>query len=864
MRKFLLLFLTLTLLGSVVLPASNLTPPKSKKKEKVTEKKKSKYDELFASKHSQADGFLTIHKIKDKVYFELPLSLLQRDMLLGSTITEISDNSNGIIGSKPTTPIHFCFERLHNKICMSIIQTNNISTDKDAKLQKAIALSNINTVWQAFDIAAYNNDSTAVVFEVSKFFTGDNKLIDPFDPNSSNMQKGRQRTTNLLSDKSFIEGFKAFNDNISVCSCLNYTYSITGGKAKDIKNKPLTTKVTRSIILLDSIPSRPRLMDSRIAIFPTAKKAYSATQQTTRPVYYANRWRIEPSDEESYRAGTPVTPLKPIIFYIDSCFPEKWKASIFEAVNQWNEPFEKIGFKNAIQAKEFPKDDPEFDADNLKYSCIRYAPISIENAMGPSWVDPRSGEILNASVYLYHDVIKLLRNWLFIQTAQTDKRVRHKIIPEEVMKDALRYVVSHEVGHCLGFMHNMSASSVIPVDSLRSPSFTQKYGTTTSIMDYARFNYVAQPGDMERGVRMTPPRFGAYDEFLIRWNYTPVLDAHTPEEEYAVTSGWITELSGNPIYRYGKQQSEIIDPRAQTEDLGDNAVKASQYGIKNLQYILSNLNHWLDREDNDYTFRSDIYDGILMQYLTYMLHVYHHIGGLYLNEKLVGDSVDIIQSEPKEIQKEAMTFYLAQLSALDWVDNEEVLKTLPIVGKPSDVLRNVLIKLLMDAPERTELSALKAEKDKYTMEECMDDIYSFIWKPTVSNRKLTDAQIKMQNAYIRHLASSAGIKLNKDSKSLTEPTAWEEVRNLLHRDGNVQNVHHAGCCVTDMEHKLNPVAGFDEFMPDFFVPKSQDAICYNYFLRIRDLLTQRQNHSDRNTRLHYQLLLHQMNNALNR
>lgn len=252
--------------------------------------------------------------------------------------------------------------------------------------------------------------------------------------------------------------------------------------------------------------------------------------------------------------------------------------------------------------------------------------------MGPSWVDPRSGEILNASVYLYHDVIKLLNNWIFIQTAQADKRVRHKIIPREVMDDALRYVVSHEVGHCLGFMHNMSASSVIPVDSLRSPSFTQKHGTTTSIMDYARFNYVAQPGDMERGVRMMPPRFGLYDDYLIRWNYTPVPEAKTEEEEYAITSKWITDLSGDPIYRYGKQQSDILDPRSQTEDLGDDAVKATQYGVKNLKYILANLNQWLDKEDNDYKHRSAIYDGIIMQYLTYMLHVYHNIGGIYLHE----------------------------------------------------------------------------------------------------------------------------------------------------------------------------------------------------------------------------------------
>ena len=551
---------------------------------------------------------------------------------------------------------------------------------------------------------------------------------------------------------------------------------------------------------------------------------------------------------------------RPALFYVDSCFPDSWKASIFEAVNQWNEPFEKIGFIQAIQAKEFPKDDPEFDADNLKYSCIRYAPIAIENAMGPSWVDPRSGEILNASVYLYHDVIKLLNNWIFIQTAQADKRVRHKIIPREVMDDALRYVVSHEVGHCLGFMHNMSASSVIPVDSLRSPSFTQKHGTTTSIMDYARFNYVAQPGDMERGVRMMPPRFGLYDDYLIRWNYTPVPEAKTEEEEYAITSKWITDLSGDPVYRYGKQQSDILDPRSQTEDLGDDAVKATQYGVKNLKYILANLNQWLDKEDNDYKHRSAIYDGIIMQYLTYMLHVYHNIGGIYLHEKLVGDKVEALESEPKEKQKEAMSYFLEQLETMDWLDNSDVLDKLPMVGKPSDALRNVLMKLLMAAPARVEFSALKAEGDKYDVDECMNDIYEYIWSSTLKGRKLTSTQMKLQNLFIKQLASTAKINWNKDSKSLADEDVWESLTTLHHKIGE----GHKGCCVSDLERMFNPVAGFEEPMAEYFVPRNQESMCYGYFLRVRDLLNNQKQHADKDTRLHYQLLLHQMNNALNR
>lgn len=861
MKKIWIALLAFSMLGASISANEPFFKRKKSKKKEVVEKEKTPYDKLFLSDHSKAEGFITVHKVKEKIYFELPLSLLRREMLLGSTVTEISDNKNAIIGSKPTEPIHFRFHKLNNKVCLSAIQTDNVSNDKDERLKAAIEMSNIDAILQAFDIAAYNNDSTAIVFEVTEFFVGDNKLMPPFDKFSVNTSGGRKRTTSFQSNRSFIDGFKAFKDNISVRSSLNYTYSLTGGKGGDIKDEPFTAKVTRSIVLLDSVPYRPRLMDSRIGIFPTIKKEYSATKQTMRPVYYANRWRLEPSDLEGYLAGKKVTPVKPIVFYIDSCFPESWKKSIFGAVNQWNQPFEKIGFIQAIQAKEFPKDDPEFDPDNLKYSCIRYAPVAIENAMGPSWVDPRSGEILNASVYLYHDVIKLLNNWLFIQTAQADERVRHKIIPRVVMDDALRYVVSHEVGHCLGFMHNMSASSVIPVDSLRSPSFTQKNGTTTSIMDYARFNYVAQPGDMERGVRMMPPYFGPYDNYLIRWNYTPVPGAKTPEEEYVVTSKWITDLSDNPVYRYGKQQSDILDPRSQTEDLGDNAVKATQYGVKNLKYILSNLNQWLEEEDVDYTHRSDLYDGILMQYITYMLHVYHNIGGIYLHEKLVGDKVEALQSEPKEKQKEAMNYFLEQLATLDWVDDSNILKTLPMVGKPSDALRNVMMKLLMEAPARVEFSALKAGKEGYGVEECMNDIYTYIWSPTMKGRKLTESQMKLQNLFIKYLASTAGIRWSKEAKSLAdEENVWEQL-SVFHRHAHEG---HSGCCVSDLERMFNPVAGFEEPMAEYFVPKNQDSMCYGYFLRIRDLLNGQKQHVDKDTRLHYQLLLHQMNNALNR
>jgi hypothetical protein len=345
---------------------------------------------------------------------------------------------------------------------------------------------------------------------------------------------------------------------------------------------------------------------------------------------------VEPKDVEAYKRGELVEPVKPIVFYLDTNLPEAWKPYAREGIEQWNDAFEKIGFKNVVQVRDFPtkEEDPEFDPDNLKYSCIRYAPIAFQNAMGPSWDDPRTGEIITASVMVYHDIVKLLNRWRFLQTAAADPNVRTMNIPDSIMGSAMRYVLSHEVGHCLGFMHNMCSSSAIPVDSLRSPSFTQKYGTTYSIMDYARFNHVAQPGDYERGVQMMPPRMGLYDEYAVKWLYTYLPDAKTPEEEQPWLDNLVRSHAGDPIYRYGKQQIfNTLDPTSLSEDLGDDHVRASEYGIKNLKYIMKHLNEWYGEDDNDLTARETMYKYLLNQYLTYINHVYNVKGGMIMNER---------------------------------------------------------------------------------------------------------------------------------------------------------------------------------------------------------------------------------------
>jgi hypothetical protein len=836
---------------------------KRKSKKAQTEQKDtvkiSSYDKFFKDKHQTERGVITLHSMKGRVYFEIPVGLLEREMLLGTRITATSDNNNGIVGSTPKSPVHFKFSRAGEKIAMRLASRNAITPVDDKEIGQALRSSNTGAIYKMFKIETWTSDSTAVVIDMTDLLVSDDGRLSPFDQNSNNTSWGRyKRTETFEKDKSYVAGIEAFDDNVSVRSSLSYKISIADRGIKDV---PVTITATRSIMLLDSIPRMPRITDSRIGIFHTTKTVYSASTQGAEPIYYAHRWRLEPSDVEAYRRGELVEPVKPIVFYIDNNFPETWKPYIVEGVNQWSEVFEKIGFKNAIRAEMFPTDDPSFDPDNLKYSCVRYAPINIQNAMGPSWTDPRSGEIISASVYLYHDVMELINNWLFVQTSPADKRVRHKQIPDEVIGDALRYVLAHEIGHCLGFMHNMGASYTIPVDSLRSPESTRRTGTTASIMDYARFNYVAQPGDFERGVKMGPPRFGEYDRFLVKWNYTPTFAA-TPEDEYLITADWLQKASANPVLRFGKQQfSNSLDPRSLTEDLGDDHVRASEYGIRNLKYVLSHLNEWIEGDDTDYSYRKAIYNTIINQYFRYLNHVFADVGGIYLYEKHEGDHTDHYQSVPRDEQIRSMKFLLTQLDEADWLDDRAVTRNLGLVASAGDMVRGQLIKIAVAAPSKVDLSSVLAIDRPFTPEECMDMVYKHIWSPTIAGQKLSASQIKQQTLYLDNLFATAKLPATGEGKGITDPYRLVVPIQFTERELG------CGLCSSHEGHsheglEPEPVSGYGEPVPLYFEPKPMTGMAYGYVLKIKKLLEGQRAHSDEQTRFHYQSMLHTINSYL--
>lgn len=852
-RFFLALALSIAC-GATIDAQINRLFPFSRKKHKtekaaIDAKKETDYEKLFKKEHKVTKGLITLHQIDGKVYFEFPVELFNREMLIGSTVTKISDNGNAVVGSKPTSPLHIVFTK--NKTNVQLREVNSEYIAGSQTIDEALRKSTLSAILDNQKIMAYNSDSTAVVFEMTKFFAGDNKKMTPFDQLSVYGQY--KRSENFKSDCSYISDVKAFKDNVSIKSTLTYTFSLNSSSGKTlIEDRPFTAEMTRSIMLLKETPYRPRMADYRIGVFFTERNQLAEDVKTSAPVYYANRWDVHPSDTAAYLRGEKVEPQKQIVFYVDSTFPAKWKPYIEEGVNQWNELFEKIGFKNAIVAKDFPKDDPEFDPDNIKYSCIRYAPINVKNAMGPSWVDPRSGEILMASVYVYHDVMKLISNWLFVQTAQADKDVRTVQIPDSILGDAVRYVISHEVGHCLGFMHNMSGSSVIPVDSLRSPAFTQKYGTTTSIMDYARFNYVAQPGDKERGVKLTPPRFGEYDKYLIRWTYTPVFNAHSVEEEAPITTKWISDaLKESPSYRYGKQQiAGVLDPRSQTEDLGDDAIKASKYGIKNLKYILKNINNWITQDDDTYEYRADLLMGIVQQLAMYVTHVAGNVGGCYVNEVKVGDEMPRFAPLSKEREKAALNYLFEIYNDLDWLDYKPLLSKMTITGSPKQTLERFMIQYILNCPISVSVYQ-DLSKDSFKASEAFDMVYNFVWKPTINGNSLSDSQINLQKQYLYSMMNTAGFKVGGAENALT--------------DGNILDINQrefgCTCChaneTTCSGHEVhNPTGGF-EWAPlnRFATPKVSQADLYAYVLKAKNLMRQKVKQSSGKTKAHYELLL---------
>ncbi|MCK0161682.1 zinc-dependent metalloprotease [Allomuricauda sp. F6463D] len=729
-----------------------------KKKKKDTEQKKENkskpgdikpYDKVITKDAVTDNGLFNVHTVEDKRYYEIPDSLFNREMLMVSRISKTATGI-GFGGGKINTQV-LRWEKMDKKVLVRVASYENVAADS-LPVHEAVLNSNFEPVLFSFNIKAINKKDSlnpSTVIEIDPLFTKDVKALgfpDRF--------RKRYKVTRMDADRSYIESIKSYPLNIEARHVKTYLSSEPPSNAS---LGSISLEINNSMILLPKEPMKRRYFDERVGWFARGQVDYGLDAQESKTVTYLDRWRLEVKDEdiEKFKAGELVEPKKPIIYYVDRATPEEWVPYIKQGIEDWQVAFEAAGFKNAIIAKDPPtlEEDPEWSPEDVRYSVVRYLASPIPNANGPHVSDPRSGEILESDINWYHNVMSLLRNWYFVQTAAINPEAQKTQFKEEIMGRLIRFVSSHEVGHTLGLPHNMGSSVAYPVDSLRSASFTEKYGTAPSIMDYARFNYVAQPGDDDVALM---PNIGIYDKYAIKWGYKPILDK-TAKEEKTTLNNWILEHAGDPMYRFGHQQvGDIHDPSSQTEDLGDNAIKASLYGIENLKRIVPKLMEWTTEEGENYDDLETMYGQVVAQFQRYMGHVSNNIGGVYEYHKTADQEGAVYVHVSKEHQKNCMAFMQEQLfETPEWLIDQNIFNKIEYSGSVERIRatqeRSLNTMLHLGKLARLiESEALNGD-EAYSLVEMMRDLRRGIWSETRNGTTIDTYRRNLQKAHIDRL-----------------------------------------------------------------------------------------------------------------
>ncbi|GMQ82871.1 MAG: zinc-dependent metalloprotease [Rhodothermia bacterium] len=699
------------------------------------------FKDVIKDDFEKDEGLFNVYKDDATYYYEIPNNRLDQELLLVTRIARTANNI-GYGGEKANTQV-VRWVRNDDKIFLRIVSYTNVADEKDP-IYRAVRNSNLEPILFAFDIKAYNADTTGVIVDVSKLFTSDVAALGLPAGRRSNYKVRR-----LDSERTYISSIKSFPTNIEVRHVL--TYDATAAPSNRSSNS-ITLEMNQSMIELPADPMKPRLCDNRVGLISVSMTNYSSDEQKAKTVCYVTRWRLEPKDKEAYARGELVEPVKQIVYYIDPATPEKWRPYIKQGVDDWNKSFEAAGFKNTIRGAypPSPEEDPEFSPEDARYSVIRYFSSADQNAFGPHVHDPRTGEILESDIRWFHNVQNLLRNWYLIQTAAVNPDAQKVKFDDDVMGELIRFVAAHEVGHTLGFQHNMGSSNAYTIEQLRSPEFTSTHGVAPSIMDNARFNYVAQPGD---GVTQFGPMVGEYDDWATKWTYSWFDDDLTPQEERELLNEWTVERADDPAMWFGSGSG---DPRVQTEDISNDPIEASNLGIENLKRILDNLIEWTAENGKTYDDLKELYNNVTSQWSRYVGHVSNVIGGVYETYKTYDQSGVVYEPVEEEKQRAAMQWMNDQVfTAPEWMIREDILRRFEGTGTVNRIRRYQVGGLnrvlnLQKMARMIEAEAMLGD-DTYTISELFSDLRGSVFSELRRAENIGGYRRALQRGYVERL-----------------------------------------------------------------------------------------------------------------
>lgn len=725
-----------------VVPALVETPKEEEKPKKKSPFKP--YNKVITEDAVSMSGLWSTHRVGSKHYFEVPFDVLGKDILLVSRIAKIPSGLGGgyfNAGTKTNEQV-IRLNRVFDKIHLTSESFTSVA-DEELPINLSVQNNNYSPLIMAFTIEAFNEDSTAAVISVDDFFLGDIPAISGLSPGI----RKRYKTRGPDKKRSFISSMKAFPENVEIRHDMTYP---SAEPPSNSRSGTISMQMAQSFYLLPEEPMMPRLYDRRVGWFTMSQVDYGSDKLKADEKTYLRRWRLEPKDPAAYARGELVEPVKPIVYYIDPATPEKFVPDFIAAVEDWQVAFEAAGFKNAIIAKlaPTPEEDPDWSPEDARYSVIRYVASTTRNATGPSVSDPRSGEIIESDIIWYHNHLRSYRNRYLLETGAANPAARTLETPDADIKEMMRRVISHEIGHALGLPHNMKASYAYPTDSLRSATFTQKWGLATTIMDYTRYNYVAQPGDEGvRWVRM----LGPYDIYAINFGYRVVNGAQTPEAELPTLRNWIAEKENDPMYLFGARNS--FDPSSQTESVGDDPIKASDYGLANLKIVAPNLAKWTATPGEGYDDLEELYGELLSVFSRYAGHVVSNVGGVYELRKLNDEPGFSYTQTNKNTQRESVMWLGKNVfTTPEWLLQEEVIRNIGPDGVMAQIRRlqerqlgSLLRKDRLDRlAEQTVLNGNEA----YTLTAMLKDLRGQVWGDVSGGRNIDGFRRNLQRSHV--------------------------------------------------------------------------------------------------------------------